>query len=71
VNRSGKCVIGGKSTFIGDRAEPTTRKQIYLDEPSKEPDEFVTDGWYIDFDTKISCDPMQQEIKSQRRNGSC
>jgi hypothetical protein len=42
----------------------TTRKQIYLESPTP-PEEYVTDGWYIDFDTRISCEPEQpQEIKS-------
>jgi hypothetical protein len=34
----------------------TTRKQIPLVESGQTPQETVTDGWYIDLDTAVSCD---------------
>ena len=38
----------------------TTRKQIPLEGSRQEPTETVTDGWYIDLDTSVSCDPQRQ-----------
>jgi hypothetical protein len=35
----------------------TTRKQTPLDGSNSEPSQSVTDGWYIDIDRSISCDP--------------
>jgi hypothetical protein len=34
----------------------TTRKQIPLEGSLSEPQETVTDGWYVDFDPALSCD---------------
>jgi hypothetical protein len=38
----------------------TTRKQIPLEGSRQDPTETVTDGWYIDLDTSVSCDPQRQ-----------
>jgi hypothetical protein len=35
----------------------TTRKQTPLDGSTSQPSQSVTDGWYIDLDRSISCDP--------------
>jgi hypothetical protein len=35
----------------------TTRKQTPLEGSNSQPSESVTDGWYIDLDRSISCDP--------------
>jgi hypothetical protein len=35
----------------------TTRKQTALDGSNSQPSQSVTDGWYIDIDRSISCDP--------------
>lgn len=35
----------------------TTRKQTPLDGSNSQPSQFVTDGWYIDIDLSLSCDP--------------
>ncbi len=35
----------------------TTRKYIPLEGAVSEPSESVTDGWYIDLDTRLSCEP--------------
>jgi hypothetical protein len=35
----------------------TTRKQTPLEGSNSQPSESVTDGWYIDLDHSISCDP--------------
>ncbi len=36
-----------------------TYKVIPLDDANVRPQETVTDGWYIDLDTRISCDPQK------------
>jgi hypothetical protein len=36
----------------------TTRKQIPLEGSRSQPEETVQDGWYIDLDQEISCDPL-------------
>ena len=38
----------------------TTRKQIPLEGSRQEATETVTDGWYIDLDSSVSCDPQRQ-----------
>lgn len=38
----------------------TTEKRTPLEGASQVPTENVTDGWYIDLDTSISCDPPRQ-----------
>jgi hypothetical protein len=38
----------------------TTEKQTPLEGAVSPPQEHVTDGWYIDLDTSISCDPPGQ-----------
>jgi hypothetical protein len=42
----------------------TTRKQTPLDGSRFEPQEMVTDGWYIDLDQRLSCDPAWSERRS-------
>jgi hypothetical protein len=39
----------------------TTRKQTPLDGSQSQPQETVTDGWYIDLDNRISCDRKWRE----------
>jgi hypothetical protein len=39
----------------------STMKQSYPDAPNTEPEEYVTDGWYIDLDQGISCAPKRPE----------
>jgi hypothetical protein len=39
----------------------TTRTQTPLEGSHSEPQESVTDGWYIDFDQQVSCDPKRPE----------
>jgi hypothetical protein len=55
-----------KTTDTGERKEIfghiarhviTTRTQTPLQGSHTEPQESVTDGWYIDFDQQLSCDP--------------
>ena len=38
----------------------TTEKRTPLEGAASLPQEQVTDGWYIDLDTSISCDPLRQ-----------
>jgi hypothetical protein len=49
---------GERKQFFGRIARHaiTTRKQIPLQGSHSEPQETVTDGWYIDLDTQLSCD---------------
>jgi hypothetical protein len=35
----------------------TTKSQVPLEGSHSEPQQTVTDGWYIDFDQRLSCDP--------------
>ncbi len=55
-----------KTTDTGERKEMfgrparhviTTRTQTPLEGSHAEPQDSVTDGWYIDFDQRLSCDP--------------
>jgi hypothetical protein len=39
----------------------TTLRQIHLNGSHQEPEVFATDGWYIDFDRRISCDTIRRE----------
>lgn len=41
----------------------TTRRQIPLEGSQSEPQESVTDGWYIDLNQRLSCDPRWREGK--------
>ena len=49
---------GARKDFFGHIARHviTTRKQIPLEGPHSEPQETVTDGWYIDLNPQLSCD---------------
>lgn len=49
---------GERKEFFGHLARHviTTRKQIPLEGSPAEPQETVTDGWYIDLDPQVSCD---------------
>jgi hypothetical protein len=55
---------GERHQFFGYQARHviTTRKQTRLDESvvAAEPDVWVTDGWYIDLDRRISCEPKRE-----------
>ena len=50
---------GERKQFFGFTARHvlTTRKEVPLEGSGREPNEQVNDGWYIDLDTRISCDP--------------
>jgi hypothetical protein len=50
---------GERREFFGRPARHviTTRRVIPLIEPTSRQNETVTDGWYIDLDTALSCDP--------------
>jgi hypothetical protein len=59
-----------KTTDTGERKEIfghtarhviTTRTQTPLEGSHAEPQESVTDGWYIDFDQQLSCTPKRPE----------
>jgi hypothetical protein len=45
----------------------TTRKQTPLEGSNSQPSESVTDGWYIDLDRSISCDP--KTLYGSKRSG--
>lgn len=49
---------GERKEFFGHTARHViiTRKQIPLEGSHSEPQETVTDGWYIDLDPQVSCD---------------
>jgi hypothetical protein len=49
---------GERKDFFGHTARRviTTRRQIPLEGSKSNAQEMVTDGWYIDLDTSISCD---------------
>ena len=49
---------GERKEFFGHTARHViiTRKQIPLERSHSEPQETVTDGWYIDLDPQVSCD---------------
>lgn len=49
---------GERKPFFGHTARHviTTRKQIPLEGSRSKAQETVTDGWYIDLDTRVSCD---------------
>lgn len=49
---------GERKEFFGHIARHViiTRKQITLEGSHSEPQETVTDGWYIDLDPQVSCD---------------
>lgn len=49
---------GERKEFLGHIARHViiTRKQIPLEGSHSEPQETVTDGWYIDLDPQVSCD---------------
>lgn len=50
---------GAREEIFGQRARHivTTTKTTPLGDTKGEPSIFVTDGWYIDYDSRISCDP--------------
>jgi hypothetical protein len=52
---------GDRRDFFGHTARHviTTRRQIPLEGSASNAQEMVTDGWYIDLDTSISCDPKR------------
>jgi len=49
---------GERKEFFGHIARHfiITRKQIPLEGSHSEPQETLTDGWYIDLDPQVSCD---------------
>jgi hypothetical protein len=51
---------GERKESFGYTARRITRthKVIPLDDTNVRPQESITDGWYIDLDTRISCDPQ-------------
>ncbi|MGC1108009.1 MAG: hypothetical protein WA876_15885 [Candidatus Acidiferrales bacterium] len=57
---------GDRRDFFGHTARHviTTRRQIPLEGSTSNPQEMVTDGWYIDLDTNISCDPKRLSGKA-------
>ena len=57
---------GDRRDFFGHTARHviTTRRQIPLEGSTSNDQEMVTDGWYIDLDTSISCDPKRQSGKA-------
>jgi hypothetical protein len=56
---------GERKEFFGHAARHiiTTRKQIPLEGSRSDAQQTVTDGWYIDVDTSISCDRHMPEGK--------
>jgi hypothetical protein len=57
---------GDRRDFFGHTARHviTTRRQIPLEGSTSNAQEMVTDGWYIDLDTSISCDPKRHSGKA-------
>jgi hypothetical protein len=48
----------------------TSRKQIPLAESEREPQENLTDGWYVDLDVTVSCDrtpPRRSHVRDGKR----
>jgi hypothetical protein len=60
---------GERKAFFGHTARHViiTRKQIPLERSHSEPQETVTDGWYIDLDPQVSCD--RRLSKGKRAHG--
>jgi hypothetical protein len=60
---------GERKEFFGHTARHViiTRKQIPLEGSHSEPQETVTDGWYIDLDPQVSCD--RRLSKGKRAHG--
>ena len=60
---------GERKEFFGRTARHViiTRKQIPLERSHSEPQETVTDGWYIDLDPQVSCD--RRLSKGKRAHG--
>jgi hypothetical protein len=60
---------GERKEFFGHTARHViiTRKQIPLERSHSEPQETVTDGWYIDLDPQVSCD--RRLSKGKRAHG--
>jgi hypothetical protein len=58
---------GERKDFFGHVARHviTTRKETPLEGAHREADESVTDGWYIDLDTRIACDRRWPEAKHE------
>jgi len=56
---------GERKEFFGHTARHViiTRKQIPLERSHSEPQETVTDGWYIDLDPQVSCDRRPRKGK--------
>jgi hypothetical protein len=56
---------GERKEFFGHTARHiiTTRKQTPLESSKSEAQQMVTDGWYIDLETSISCDRQRPEGK--------
>ena len=56
---------GERKEFFGHTARHivTTRKQTPLESSKSEARQMVTDGWYIDLETSISCDRQRPEGK--------
>lgn len=61
---------GERKNFFGHEARHviTTWKTSPLAESHLEPRESVTDGWYIDLDTHISCEPKWAPPETRRRH---
>jgi hypothetical protein len=53
---------GEREEMFGQSARHviTTTKTTRLDDPKSDPSVFVKDGWYIDYDRRISCEPAQE-----------
>ena len=60
---------GERKEFFGHTARHViiTRKQIPLERSHSEPQETVTDGWYLDLDPQVSCD--RKLSKGKRAHG--
>ena len=54
---------GEREEIYGHKARHviTTLKQIHLNDSHQEQEVFTTDGWYIDFDRRLSCDPIRRD----------
>lgn len=59
---------GERMDFFGHRARHviTTRKETPLAGSHRYAQDLVTDGWYIDLETEISCEPWWRSSKKQK-----
>jgi hypothetical protein len=58
---------GERKDFFGHQARHviTTRKETPLEGSHRYAQEIVTDGWYIDLDTEVSCEPPWRSSKKR------